>query len=136
MPPKTVASLKEIKELGELKDLFQKRLKDRRQSRTRRRIRIDASPKAFNDILPDFFDESPNTMKKIEETRALIAWEKYVGKAAAQYSKAVRLVNGSLTVRVSDPLWMQQLLLLKQDFLRNYRKDFPKLGIQNIFFTR
>ncbi|MBM4315925.1 MAG: DUF721 domain-containing protein [Deltaproteobacteria bacterium] len=120
----------------ELKKIFSSRLKDKRQSKTKRRLRGEADPQAFGTLLPGYFKQSPNTITKIEETRALIAWEKYVGESAAQQSQAIRLRSGTLTVKVSNPIWMQQLLLLKEKILKLYRKDFPSLVIRSIYFTR
>jgi predicted nucleic acid-binding Zn ribbon protein len=120
----------------ELKKLYADRLKDKRQSRTKRRARIEAEPQSLSRIIPNYFTKNPKTLSKIEETRALISWEKYVGESAASQSQAVRLRHGTLTVKVSSPIWMQQLSFLKERILRHYRKDFPNLKITNIFFTR
>ncbi len=119
----------------DLKKLYADRLKDRRQSKTRRRLRAEASPQALTQLLPIYFDKSPQTLSKIEETRALISWEKYVGESAASQSQAVRLRAGTLTVKVLSPIWMQQLSLFKDRILKHYRRDFPNLKIRNIFFT-
>jgi predicted nucleic acid-binding Zn ribbon protein len=120
----------------ELKKIYADRLKDKRQSRTKRRQRIEAHPQALGRLLPAYFTQSPKTLAKIEENRALLAWEKYVGESAAAVSKAVRFRGGTLTVRVSSPLWMQQLLLLKERILKHYQKDFPGLQVRSIFFTQ
>ncbi|MCX6102536.1 MAG: DUF721 domain-containing protein [Proteobacteria bacterium] len=119
-----------------LTKLYADRLKDKRQSRTKRRIRIEAGPQPLGIILPRYFNGSPQTLSKIEETRALISWEKYVGEAAATHSQAVRLRAGTLTVRVTSPIWMTQLSLLKNGILKKYKKDFPRLRIHNVFFIR
>jgi hypothetical protein len=120
----------------DLKELFRDRLKDKRQSKSKRRLKGEAAPQSISGILPTYFKQSPDTLKKIDETRALIAWEKYVGEAVATQSQAVKIRSGTLTVKVTSPLWMQQLLLLKERILKHYRKDFPQLRINNIFFTR
>jgi len=119
----------------ELKKLYSSRLKDKRQSKTKRRLKGEADPQSFSKILPNYFKESPQTLSKIDETRALIAWEKYVGESAAIYSRAVRVRSGTITVKVTNPLWMQQLYLLKEQILKHYRKDFPHLKIKSIYFT-
>lgn len=120
----------------DLKKLYSSRLKDKRQSKSRRRLKGEADPQSISKILPTYFKESPQTLSKIDETRALIAWENYVGESAASQSQAVRLRAGTITVKVLSPIWMQQLLLLKENILRLYRRDFPQLKIKNIFFTR
>jgi len=118
----------------ELKRLYSDRLKDRRQSKSKRRLRGEASPQALSNLLPSYFSKNPETMTKIETSRALIAWSKYVGDSAAAQSQAIRLRAGTLTVKVTSPLWMQQLSLLKGKILQHYRRDFPGLKIKKYFF--
>lgn len=119
----------------ELKKVYAARLKDKRQAKSRRRLRGEASPQSLLTLLPSYFGKNPETLSKIETSRALIAWSKYVGESAASQSQAVRLRGGTLTVKVVSPIWMQQLSLLKDKILKNYRRDFPSLKIKNIFFT-
>ena len=75
-------------------------------------------------------------LKKIEETKALEAWADYVGPSAAEVSTALKVRSNTLIVKVTDPLWMQQLTFLKRDLLSRFKADFPKLRIRNIYFTR
>ena len=122
--------------MDDLLKLFRQRRKDRAQSKTKRRKSMESSPEPMSDLLGNYFHGNPEALRKIEETRALMAWEGYVGSAAARISHALRLRGHMLVVRVPDPLWMQQLSFLKQDLLKRYAKDFPKLKIREIFFTR
>jgi predicted nucleic acid-binding Zn ribbon protein len=75
-------------------------------------------------------------MRRIDESRACLAWEALVGPSAARFSQALRVRQGTLIVRVPDPLWMQQLSLLKYELLKKYRAKFPQLQIKDIYFTR
>jgi hypothetical protein len=120
----------------ELLKLQLKRRRDLQQATTKRRRLGQEAPKPFGDLLNVFFRKDPEILKQIEETRALEAWPNYVGEAAARVSKAARIRNGTLTVVIRDPLWMQQLSFLKQGIIRRYQADFPKLGIREIFFSR
>lgn len=122
--------------VDDLLKLFRQRRKDRIQSKTKRRKSMEASPQPMGDLLGNYFAGNPEALRKIEETRALLAWETYVGSAAARVTQALRLRGNMLVVRVPDPLWMQQLSFLKQELLKKYAKDFPKLKIREIFFTR
>ena len=120
----------------ELLELYRNRLRDRAQSRTRRRKAIESSPRKISALLPEFFAGDPEAVRRIEETKAILAWDALVGTVAARFSQALRVRNGTLTVRVKEPLWMQQLSMLKHELLKKYRLQFPKLGIKDIFFTR
>ncbi len=120
----------------DLMALYKSRLKDRAQSVTRRRRQVESSPKQMSTLLDQFFGQDSQAARKIDEGRALIAWETYVGDVAARYSHAERIRGDQLVVRVVDPLWMQQLSLLKHGLLKKYAEDFPRLNLRDIFFTR
>ncbi len=121
---------------SELLTLYRARKRDRAQSRTKRRQALENMPKPLCDALSIYFKKDPETLKKIDENRAMIAWAQYVGEAAARVSQVLKLRNRTLVVRVRDPLWMQQLSLLKHELLKKYDKDFPQLDIRDIYFTR
>jgi predicted nucleic acid-binding Zn ribbon protein len=72
---------------------------------------------------------------KVEETRALMAWGKIVGTIVAEASWAMAVRNDVLQVEVVDSLWMQQLTFSKRSIVQSYRKQFPQLGIKDIFFS-
>ena len=119
-----------------LKKISSIRKRDRMNFKTKQRRAIEAAPNRVANVLTRFFSNDNHTRYKIEETRALMAWEKYVGLPAARVSRALRIQNNTLTVQVRDPIWMQQLALLKSELVRRYRADFPLLGVKNIFFAR
>jgi predicted nucleic acid-binding Zn ribbon protein len=120
-----------------LKEIYKARLKDAAAAKSKRRRMVEAGPKTLGYLLNSYFAKggTPGAIERIEEARALLAWEHYVGPAAAQVSRALRIRNGALTVIVKDPMWMQQLSLLKHEILKKYHKDFPRLIIKTIFFT-
>ena len=57
-----------------------------------------------------------------QEARALAAWPVAAGKKIARYTKARKLVRGTLVVEVEDPVWQRQLATLSQMLLRNLEK--------------
>lgn len=120
----------------DLHALFRKRQDDQRKATTKRRKQGFSRPATCNDILSGLFAKDPNSLKKIEETKAILAWEKYVGAATLRHAKAEKIRNGTLIIKVSDPLWAQELSLLKQSLLDKYRRDFPHLRLTDLFFTR
>jgi hypothetical protein len=124
------------KDERELLRLYQKRVRDHMQSRTRRRKAVDSSPERVADLLGSYFSGDSEAMRRLEEARAIQAWETYVGEAARRVSAALRIRQNTLYVKVQDPLWMQQLSLVKRDLIRKYQQAFPKLQIKDIFFTR
>lgn len=129
--------LKTKKTEQELLELLKTRQSDYRKHRSGQRLKkTKSTPKKASEVLKDFFKNEPQALKKMKESQALLSWQKYVGPEAAKVSKAVKLKEQELVVIVVDGLWMHQLILLKQDILKQYRKDFPELKIQQIFFKR
>ncbi len=120
----------------ELDKLFRDRVKDRTKYKSRRQKSLEAPLQDFSALLSTFFKKDSNTLKRIEESRALMAWESFVGDTAARVSQPLKIRGTQLIVRVQDGLWMQQLMMLKQDLLRKYREAFPRLQLTDIFFTR
>lgn len=116
--------------------LFEDRKKDRRQVGSKRKRAVESRPPQFGQILSTFFKSNTQALKRIEETRAILSWESIVGDSASRASQPLRVRAGRLVVKVADPLWMQQLLLLKTEILRKYRQKFPQLGLTDIYFTR
>lgn len=116
--------------------LVEDRKRDRRQAKTRRRRQAEAAPEHFEVSLASFFRKDPMALQRIEESKAISAWAGFVGPVAARVSTAEKIRNNQLVVSVADPLWLQQLTLLKSELLRKYRKAFPSLRLQNIYFHR
>jgi len=119
----------------ELLALYRSRIKDRSQSRTKRRRQLENAPQTVGTLLQSYFQADSQALRRIEESRATQAWETLVGPAASRFSQALKLRGNTLIVRVSDALWMQQLSLLKHELLRKYRTLFPRLGLKDIYFT-
>lgn len=123
--------------LLELKQLYQDRKADfAKKERGRRYFKSKIEPQKAGEVLNLFFKNDPQTLVKMRESQALLAWERHVGKEAAAVSKAVRIKDGELLVWVSDPLWLHQLLLVKRQLLARYHKEFSDLHLKDIFFKR
>jgi len=126
--------LKSKKTEAELAELFRVRTNDRTKLRSRNKKR--SRPEKASEVLTRFFKDDPEALRKMRESRALSSWIRFVGKEAAQFSKPVKITNGEMLVYVSDPLWLHQLLMLKNQILNCFRKDFPDLKLKQIFFKR
>ncbi len=116
--------------------LQKKRRKDRQQATTKRRRQGDALPNSFAALLGQFFKGDPEALAQIEQSKAIDAWPRYVGEAASRVSKAARIRNGTITIVVTDPMWMQELSFQKKFLLTKYQEEFPKLGIRDMYFSR
>lgn len=116
--------------------LYRERKKDFEKARTKRKRQLAAAPEPMKDLLGYYFKSDSSRMRQMEEAKAILAWPRYIGEAATEHASAKRFRGSTLIILVTDPLWMQQLMLLKYELLKRYQKDFPSLKIKDLFFTR
>lgn len=65
--------------------------------------------------------------------RIFLAWKRLVGELLAERSHPIKLENNVLFVGVQNSAWMQELILLKTDILKNYKNQFGE-DLQDIIF--
>ena len=71
--------------------------------------------------------------KEINNTISIqIAWEKTVGNPIIKNSKIESFKNGIIKIKVSNPIWRNELSLQKQDILDKLVKSEPNLNIKKI----
>lgn len=120
----------------DLRKLYEKRLHDKRQLKSRRQSSLEKKPKIFEELLNDIFKQNPQLDLKVQEHKILQVWSEIVGEVVAKASKPIKLQKNVLAVYVTDSLWMQQLIFLKIEILKKYKKRFPKIWVRDIFFTQ
>ena len=118
-----------------LAKIYRDRVRDFKSIKSRRRYKIEERPNQLGELLRSYFNQDKEAVRRMEESKALMAWKTSVGEAAARVSKALRVRGSQLIVFVSDPLWMQQLLFLKHDLIKKYQREFPRLKLTDIYFT-
>lgn len=114
--------------------LLEMRRRDRKQMRFRK-PRVEVIPDKCSQILKQLFQNAPQTIKHIDESRVIISWGEIVGEAVARVTTAQRIRDGKLFVKVADPLWRSELSFQKTMILKRMIKAFPRLKITDIFFT-
>ena len=120
----------------ELKQLYDKRIKDKQQLKSKRAYALERRPKTFDELLSVVFKENPYAEQKILEQKIMMAWTEVVGEVVAKASRPLSLKKNTLIVHVTDSMWMQHLIFLKIEILKKYRKKFPKIYIRDLFFTQ
>lgn len=128
--------LKSKKTEAELLELFRTRQNDRKKYKRTLKRRSKSSPEKASDLLSQFFKNEPDALIRMKESQALLAWPNYVGVEAAVVSRPVRIKDNEMLIYVADPLWLHQLLLLKNQILKCYRRDFPELKLTQLYFKR
>ena len=73
---------------------------------------------------------------KLEEYRVWLVWEACVGPQIAAQARPLRLRDGILEVRVSQPVWMQQLQLLKPQLLKKLNERIEGVPLKDIYLKR
>src|ERR671914_463798 len=61
-------------------------------------------------------------------------WNEVVGKPVARNAQPERIRNGTLFVKVSSPVWMQQLQFMKDLMAEKLNQRLRAAVVKNIFF--
>ncbi len=73
--------------------------------------------------------------KRLEYQRLLDAWPQVVGERIADVSKAERIQNGVMVVKVESPVWRNELALEKERILRLIQEKTGSKAIVDIRFV-
>jgi len=71
----------------------------------------------------------------LENSRAVTCWQQVVGPQLSQISRAERLQDGVLQVRVRSGAWAQELSLVQRELVERYRKLLGKSVVRRFRFT-
>ena len=71
--------------------------------------------------------------KEINKTISIeLAWEKTVGKPINTNTNIESFKNGIIKIKVSNPIWRNELSLQKKSLLEKLKKTEPSLNIKDI----
>jgi hypothetical protein len=85
-------------------------------------------------ILDHYLKDFPDLEKKKKEGLAISKWEKIVDKPICNHTIPEFVKNGVLFVRVSDPIWMQELQFYKDIILKKIEKEIGEGIVYDIRF--
>ena len=87
--------------------------------------------KQLKEILEEYL--KGNDFKEINNTISIqTAWEKIAGNPIIKNTKIESFKNGTIKIKVSNPIWRNELSLQKQDILDKLIKSEPDLNIKKI----
>ena len=87
--------------------------------------------KQLKEILEEYL--KGNDFKEINNTISIqTAWKKTVGNPIIKNTKIESFKNGTIKIKVSNPIWRNELSLQKQDILDKLIKSEPDLNIKKI----
>ena len=71
--------------------------------------------------------------KEINNTISIqTSWEKIVGKLISKNTEIESFKNGTIKIKVSNPIWRNEISLQKQGLLVKLKKTEPDLNIKEI----
>jgi predicted nucleic acid-binding Zn ribbon protein len=69
---------------------------------------------------------------RLEREKAVILWEKAVGRSIARRAEAVSFKGGRLVVVVKDSTWLQELALMKEGIIEKLNSLLGKPIVEDI----
>jgi predicted nucleic acid-binding Zn ribbon protein len=85
------------------------------------------------DAIYNFF-RSIGAGERFRQNLAIAFWDAVVGDLIAKQTEPVEVRNGVLIVRVADPVWRQEMLFRKFEFIEKLNEKIGKKAIKDIKF--
>ena len=99
-----------------------------------RRRRKQGNFQRIGDILPKVFKKKKLYIH-LEDRHISNAWKKAVGSIISAKTRAYKLKDGTLLVKVSTSTWMQQLQFMKEEIKEKVNAGLEKESVKNIYFS-
>ena len=72
--------------------------------------------------------------KNVRESQALNFWNDVAGKEISSYTEPVKVANGKLFIKVSNPSWRNELIMLKPTIQKKLNRKIGTAVIKDIIF--
>lgn len=72
--------------------------------------------------------------ERIHRQSAVISWSEIVGETIAKETKALKIDNKTLVIKVHKAAWRQQLIFLKAELLKKIESDLGRGVVEDIRF--
>ena len=89
------------------------------------------------DVIGEVLDKSLSRLdlsRRLDEYGVWPIWRDVVGEAIARNAQPEKIRNGTLFVKVSSPVWMQELQFMKEMIAEKLNHRLPGDVVKNIFF--
>ena len=89
------------------------------------------------DVIGEVLDKSLSRLdlsRRLDEYGVWPIWREVVGEAIARNAQPEKIRNGTLFVKVSSPVWMQELQFMKEMIAEKLNHRLPGDVVKNIFF--
>ncbi len=88
---------------------------------------------ALKDIMADLLG-SPDLPFNPQDALIWRLWDEVVGDMIARNAKPVWIKKGRLRVKVSDPIWLQELSFMEANIRKNLNERLGRMAINKIEF--
>ena len=105
--------------------------KSRGQNRSMAKRKENLLP--LKDIITSLLND-PKLPFNPDDGRIWNVWEETVGFVIAQHAQPEWIKSGKLRVRVSDPIWLQELGFVKETIKEKLNKNLGRKAVKNIEF--
>ncbi len=96
--------------------------------------RKTSAPLRVGDILKEAMKRR-NIPVDTRDGKIVSDWENAVGPVIFQQTRPEKIRNRTLYLRVSSPIWMQQLQFMKQELIEKVNAALQKDAVSDIFFN-
>lgn len=79
-------------------------------------------PKLLSEFLPEVLDKLKLSEKLIEQ-KALLLWNRVMGKEVKKHTRPFQIENGILVVLVDNSVWMNELSYLKNEIIKKLNEQ-------------
>ena len=94
----------------------------------------NTSPKLLKDVLSELLKGGALPFNP-DDTRIWKVWDEVVGPAISKNAQPLRIKNKRLRVRVSDPIWFQELQFMEEDIREKINERLDRKAIDKIDFS-
>ncbi|MFP6626273.1 MAG: DUF721 domain-containing protein [Deltaproteobacteria bacterium] len=99
-----------------------------------RHRRHNQSPRRLSDLLTSALARL-GLERNLDDYRLWEAWDEVVGPQIARNAQPIRLDRNRLVVAVKNPVWMQELTLLRSDIITKLNQWMGRKVVSDIFLV-
>lgn len=89
---------------------------------------------SLGEVLRQFFEENQFFKKKFAESRVISGWSKLFGASINAYTTNIYLKNGTLFVHLSSSVLRAELMMSKEQLIRNLNQHAGMDVVNEIIF--
>jgi hypothetical protein len=93
-----------------------------------------SNTQSISDVLESFFKENPLLARKLAETRLINSWGKVLSPAILRYTGQLFIKNQCLYVKINSSIVKSELILCREQLIRDLNKEAGEPVITNINF--